>query len=83
MPGVPHIRPTGRMRRSAVEGRGPVKSKHDEDKKIREYLKRVSREYYRLDIKEKKSNSDRMAGVISEAEQDIPDEGDSHRKNTR
>lgn len=54
-----------------------MKVKRDEDQKIREYLKRVSREYYRLDIKEKKSGNDRMAGVIGEAEQDIPVAGDS------
>lgn len=80
MPDVPLIRPADRMRRSAAERRELVKSKRDEDKKIREYLKRVSREYYRLDIKEKKSTSDRMAGVISEAEQDIPREGGSRRR---
>ncbi len=48
-------------------------TKEDEERKIREYLKKVDKNYYRPDIKEKKSLSNDMLDTDEDTGRGLPD----------
>ena len=49
-----------------------MEMEEEEKRKIREFLKKVDKKYYRPDIKERKSLSEEMANAAEEAGGTIP-----------
>lgn len=49
-----------------------MKMEEEEKRKIREFLEKVDKEYYRPDIKEKKSLSEKMIDAAEETGRTIP-----------